>query len=116
VTETSAHEHRWATTPVLRDTPKLRIPWGIRDGQQTSATAGVFFAAGKHLSIGRGLRTRLLVRFGAGIAILSCASTAASAGELTVRFAEGTAGGCPVLRAIDRGESRLVFPFADGSL
>src|SRR5207249_5082303 len=40
---------------------------------------------------GRGLRTRLLVWLGVGIAILSCASTAASAGEGAVRFAEDTA-------------------------
>jgi len=48
VTETSAYEHRRATTPGLRDTTKLRIPWGISDGQQTLATVGVFFAAYKH--------------------------------------------------------------------
>ena len=36
--------------------------------------------------------------------------------EVAVQFAADTAGGFPVLRAIDHGESRLVLPFADGSL
>jgi len=65
---------------------------------------------------GSGTAYRLLVWFGARIAILSCASTATSAGEVAVRFAADTGGGFPALRAIDHGESRLVLPFADGAL
>ena len=45
--------------------------------------------------------------FGGEIATLSSASTAASAGGVAVQFTEGAAG---------RGGSRVVFPFADGSL
>jgi len=107
VTETSAYEHRRAPTPRLRDTPKTRIPWGIRDGQPTSVTGGVFFAVFERSPWVGDCAPGCAFGFGGEIATLSCASTAASAGGVAVQFTEGAAG---------RGESSVVFPFADGSL